>query len=421
MRLPERVDYHLESEHFTHSIHQWSRYAPHSHSLTRSICQPFTSLNRSHSLTQSTCQPFMSLNRSHTLTPSISQPFTTHNRSLTELTTSIHHTQSSNLRKTSHSSAVVVNHSFFLSLLSYLEALRQKRDWQMTCRKMSHARPFNRHTKEYTYIIHTACWWHTKEYTYIIHTACVTQKNTFTSYTQRADDTQKNTLTSYTQRAWHIKVYTCIIHTACWWRTTNETRVHPNSKHWFTTSFLQPLPYLITPLGPENCQITSSFFVGAQAVVSSLQTTQIKQGVSFIAASKVYTTTNKTTIIWIETELFLSPGVDASHVYVRALALGCFYSHITTWTFRRALTASVDSCAEIKSACPFSDITNFGRVWRKVPVSDALNVVLPLTSSSARFAPAVPSSAQGLSAVSASQRAAPLQTWWAPWQAFSRC
>ena len=46
---------------------------------------------------------------------------------------------------------------FFLSLLSYLEALRQKRDWQMTCRKMSHARPFNRHTKEYTYIIHTAC------------------------------------------------------------------------------------------------------------------------------------------------------------------------------------------------------------------------------------------------------------------------
>ena len=38
------------------------------------------------------------------------------------------------------------------------------------------------------------------------------------------------------------------------------------------------------------------------------------------------------------------------HVYVRALALGCFYSLINTQTFRRALTASVDSCAEIKSA-----------------------------------------------------------------------
>ena len=48
--------------------------------------------------------------------------------------------------------------------------------------------------------------------------------------------------------------------------------------------------------------------------------------------------------------LFFLPGVDVSHVYVRALALGCFYSHISTQTFRRALTASLDSCAEIKSA-----------------------------------------------------------------------
>ena len=34
-----------------------------------------------------------------------------------------------------------------------------------------------------------------------------------------------------------------------------------NSKHWFTTSFLQPLPYLVTPQGPENCQLTSSFLL----------------------------------------------------------------------------------------------------------------------------------------------------------------
>ena len=54
--------------------------------------------------------------------------------------------------------------------------------------------------------------------------------------------------------------------------------------------------------------------------------------------------------IIIETELFFLPGVDASHVYVRALALGCFYSHISTRTFRRALTASLDTCAEIESA-----------------------------------------------------------------------
>ena len=42
--------------------------------------------------------------------------------------------------------------------------------------------------------------------------------------------------------------------------------------------------------------------------------------------------------------------MDAPHVYVRAWALGCFYSHISTQIFRRALIASVDSCAEIKSA-----------------------------------------------------------------------
>ena len=44
---------------------------------------------------------------------------------------------------------------------------------------------------------------------------------------------------------------------------------------------------------------------------------------------------------------------------------GCFCS---TRTFRRALTASVDSCAEIKSNRRnqiFSGVTKSGRVWRK--------------------------------------------------------
>ena len=38
---------------------------------------------------------------------------------------------------------------------------------------------------------------------------------------------------------------------------------HPrlHSKHWFTTSFLQPLPYLVTPYVPQNCQLTSSFWL----------------------------------------------------------------------------------------------------------------------------------------------------------------
>ena len=123
---------------------------------------------------------------------------------------------------------------------------------------------------------------------------------------------------------------------------------------------LQALVYDILPsttavfsyaIGSRKLSDNEQFFVGAQTVVCLSQTTQIKQGVSFIAANKVYNSTNETTIVWIETELFFFlPGVDASHVYVRPLALSCFYSHISTRTFRRALTASVDSCAEINSA-----------------------------------------------------------------------
>ena len=67
--------------------------------------------------------------------------------------------------------------------------------------------------------------------------------------------------------------------------------------------------------------------------------------------------------------------MDASQVYVRAWALGYFYSHISTETFPRALTVSLDSCAEIKST-PFSGVTKSGRVWRKVPESDAQSVTL---------------------------------------------
>ena len=125
------------------------------------------------------------------------------------------------------------------------------------------------------------------------------------------------------------------------------------------TPELQALVYDILPsttalfsyaIGSRKLSANEQFFVGAQTVVRLLQTTQIKQGVSFIAANKIYTSTNKTTIVSIETELFSLPGVDESHVYVRALALGCFYSHISTGTFQRALTASLDSCTEIKSA-----------------------------------------------------------------------
>ena len=98
---------------------------------------------------------------------------------------------------------------------------------------------------------------------------------------------------------------------------------------------LQALVYDIFPsttavfsyvIGSRKLSANEQFFVGAQTVVSLLQTTQIKQGVWFIAANKVYTSTNKTTIVWIETEffifyflfLFFLLGVDASRVYLGA-------------------------------------------------------------------------------------------------------
>ena len=69
---------------------------------------------------------------------------------------------------------------------------------------------------------------------------------------------------------------------------------------------LQALVYNILPsttavfsyaTGSRKLSANEQFFVGAQTVVSLLQTTQIKQGVSITAINKVNTSTNKTTII----------------------------------------------------------------------------------------------------------------------------
>ena len=122
---------------------------------------------------------------------------------------------------------------------------------------------------------------------------------------------------------------------------------------------LQAMVYDILPsttavfsyaIGSRKLSANKPFFGGAQTVVSLLQTTQITSDVCFITDHVAYTSSNKTKIVWIETELFFLPGVDAPHVYVHAWALGCFHNLISTQTFLWALTASVDSCIEIKSA-----------------------------------------------------------------------
>ena len=76
--------------------------------------------------------------------------------------------------------------------------------------------------------------------------------------------------------------------------------------------------------------------------------------------------------------LFL-PGVDASHVYVRALAQGCFQSYQYP-----NLSESADSVGgQLRGGkeCPFSGVTKSGRVWRKVSESDARSVRLQQTPS----------------------------------------
>ena len=50
-------------------------------------------------------------------------------------------------------------------------------------------------------------------------------------------------------------------------------------------------------IGPRKLSANEQFFVGAQTVVNLLKTTEIKQGVSFIATNIVYTSINKTTVV----------------------------------------------------------------------------------------------------------------------------
>ena len=99
------------------------------------------------------------------------------------------------------------------------------------------------------------------------------------------------------------------------------------------------------------------------------------------------------------------PGVDASHVYVRARALGCFT--VLTVPKLQALVYDIlpsleesagkrrSECDQYRNLsegadpvggqlrgdkeCPFNGVTKSGRVWRKVPESDARSVPVRLT------------------------------------------
>ena len=73
--------------------------------------------------------------------------------------------------------------------------------------------------------------------------------------------------------------------------------------------------------------------------------------------------------------------MDAPHVYVRAWALGCFYSHISKYPKLSEGADRVGGQLRGDKECPFSGVTKSGRVWRKVPESDARSVVQELCES----------------------------------------
>ena len=65
--------------------------------------------------------------------------------------------------------------------------------------------------------------------------------------------------------------------------------------------------------------------------------------------------------------------MDASHVYVGAWALGCFHGHISTPNLSEGADR-VGGQIRGDKECPFSGVTKSGRVWRKVPESNAGSV-----------------------------------------------
>ena len=166
--------------------------------------------------------------------------------------------------------------------------------------------------------------------------------------------------------------------------THTHTHTHTKQKQNKTKKHLQALVYDILPsttavfsyaIGSRKLSANEQFFVGAQAVVSVLQTTQIKQGVSFTAADKVYTSTNKTTIVSIETEFFFLFFTRGGCV---SCLRGCLGARLLPQSYQYPnLSEGADRVSGQMGGDkegPFSGVTKSGRVWRKMPESDARSV-----------------------------------------------
>ena len=132
-------------------------------------------------------------------------------------------------------------------------------------------------------------------------------------------------------------------------------------------------------IGPRKLSANKQFFVGAQTVVSLLQTTQFISDVCFITDHVAYASSksNKTKVVWIEMELsFFTTGGCVSCLCV------CFGARLLpqSYQYPNLLEGADHVGGQLRGdkECPFSGVTKSGRVWRKVLESDARSVLQDL-------------------------------------------
>ena len=118
------------------------------------------------------------------------------------------------------------------------------------------------------------------------------------------------------------------------------------------------------------------FFVGAQTVICLLQIIQNISDIYFITDHVAYASSNKTKIVCIETDLFY---------FTRGGCVSCLRACLGAWLVPQSYPGSTDRNlsegadrvgGQLRGGkeCPFSGVTKSGRVWRKVPESDARSV-----------------------------------------------
>ena len=156
---------------------------------------------------------------------------------------------------------------------------------------------------------HSLYRWQKTDLSRLVHTVCIGDKN------------RPKPLCAHSLYRWQKTDLSRLVHSSLYWWQKQDPNCVAKISNITSALFLffigkdrtdmaaPKLQALVYDILPSTTAVFSyvivsmKTLVGAQTVVSLLQT-QIKQGVSFTAANKVYTSSNKTTIVWIDTELF---------------------------------------------------------------------------------------------------------------------